>query len=131
MRKVLQVQALPDFEPAIGRWLWALEEVRRRTLRLAQDLKQHTLDWQGPGGDENSIGSLLYHIGIIEISWLYMDILQIEIPPALHHDFALEATDASGRLVHVPGLPVQEHLGRLNRSREYFLRALRDLTAED
>jgi len=60
--RMLQIDPLPGYEPEVGRWLWALEEVRRRTLRLVEGLDQRTLDWEGPDGRENAIGSLLYHI---------------------------------------------------------------------
>jgi len=32
MSQVLRAAALPGYETEIGRWLWALEEVRRQTL---------------------------------------------------------------------------------------------------
>ena len=130
MSKVLRTGTLPDCEPEIGRWLWALEEVRRRTVGLVGDLDQATVDWRGPDEEENSIGSLLYHIALIEMDWLFGDILQQDVPAPIADDFPLDARDAAGRLAHLPSVPVAEHLGRLNRSRETFLRTCRGLSLE-
>ena len=58
------------YVPEIGRWLWAMNEVRRRTLRLVDALDQRVLDWEGPDGRENAIGTLLYHIALVEMSWV-------------------------------------------------------------
>ena len=42
----------------IGGWLWAMRQARKRTLYLVEDLDEDILDWQGPDGRENSIGTL-------------------------------------------------------------------------
>ncbi len=63
----------------LGRWLCALEDTRARTKQTLDRLDQATLDWTGPGV-ENSIGSLLYHIALIEGDYLYGDILRMEYP---------------------------------------------------
>jgi hypothetical protein len=47
MSRVLQVEPLNGCPSGIGRWLWALEEVRARTHRLVDGLDQQTLDWEG------------------------------------------------------------------------------------
>lgn len=71
--RTLAVNAQAGYVPEIGRWLWAMNEVRRRTLRLVDALDQRVLDWEGPDGRENAIGTLLYHIALVEMSWLFMD----------------------------------------------------------
>jgi hypothetical protein len=53
--------------------------VRVNTVR-GGNLDQQTLDWQGLDRSENSIGSLLYHIALVEMSWLFMDLLEDELP---------------------------------------------------
>src|SRR5438874_7741466 len=45
-REELRGQPLPGYAPEIGIWLWALQQVRRRTLRLIEGLGQRTLDWK-------------------------------------------------------------------------------------
>ncbi len=62
------VQPMAGCELEIGRWLWAIEETRRRTLRLLEGMDQRMLDWEGPDGRENSISTLLYHIAEVKIS---------------------------------------------------------------
>ena len=42
------IMALPGFEPEIGRWLWALEDTRRRTKRSLEGLTQAVIDWPHP-----------------------------------------------------------------------------------
>jgi len=42
------VEALPGCEPEIGRWLWALEDTRRRTKRSLDGLTQAVIDWPHP-----------------------------------------------------------------------------------
>ena len=48
MVEVLHTATLAGYEPEIGRWLWAMEAVRRRTLDIVKDLDEQTLDWEGP-----------------------------------------------------------------------------------
>ena len=126
-RRELSVQPLPGYDPTIGAWLWAMEEVRRRTLRLVQGLDQRTLDWEGPDGRENAIGTLLYHIADVELGWLFWDLLQSDLPASAKDDFPFEPRGPDGRLTPVLGQPLEAHLGRLARSRALFLETFRTL----
>src|SRR2546422_2704626 len=75
----LHIAPLEGYDPEIGRWLWALQDVRHRyTLRLVKDLDERLVDWEGPDGQENAIASLLYHIAHVEIGWLYGDVKRSE-----------------------------------------------------
>ncbi len=88
MGDLRQIEPMPGYEPEIGGWLWALEEARRRTLRLVDRLDTRTLDWEGPDGRENAIGSLLYHLALSEVEWLYVGVYgQTALPQELHKDF--------------------------------------------
>lgn len=131
MQGTCEVEALPGYEPEIGRWLWALEEVRRRTLRLVEGMNQQTLDWQGPDGRENSVGSLLYHIALVEMSWLFMDIQLREIPPAVQADFPCAMATSQGRVTPVLQVDLAEHLARLAGSRSVLLHELQGMTIDD
>jgi len=123
---------LPGYEPEIGNWLWAMQEVRRRTLRLVQALDQRTLDWEGLDERENAIGTLLYHIALVELAWLYEDILlQPELLDPLQSDFPFPMEDAEGRQTPVLGVPVEVHLERLARSRALFLETFKQVSAEE
>ena len=59
--KTLQVIPQRARDSEIGRWLWALAEVREKTLSVVGDCDQQALDWPGSDSRENSIGTLLYH----------------------------------------------------------------------
>ena len=123
-----EASPLEGYEPEIASWMWALEEARRRTLRYAAGLDQRTLDWEGPDGGENSIGSLLYHIGAVEMDWLHLDLLLVQPPPQVRADFPLPVSDESKRLTRVSGVALATHLERLARSRAIFLDAFRGMS---
>ena len=131
MRRALERGVLAGYDPEIGQWLWALEDIRRRLLRTVHALEQPTIDWRGADARSNSIGSLLYHIGAIEMDWLYTDVLEQDVPTAIRADFPHEARDASGQLTHVPSVSLAGHLDRLRRSRDRFLAAFQGMTRED
>ncbi|HYI24669.1 MAG TPA: DinB family protein [Thermomicrobiales bacterium] len=118
--------------PELGRWLWALEDTRARTKEALVGLGQESLDWTAPGV-ENSIGSLLYHIALIEGAYLYGDILgMVEYPAWLDEPeaFAIPDRDDAGRLSVVSGVSLDAHLARLDRIRVELLRLVAPLTAE-
>ncbi len=98
--RLLQITPLDGYDPEVGRWLWALQDVRRRyTLRLVKDLDERLVDWEGPDGQENAIGSLLYHIAVVEMGWLYGDVKQMtELPPAVKPDFPLTSRRSTTKL---------------------------------
>jgi hypothetical protein len=81
-------------------------------------------------GRENPIGSLLYHIALVEMSWLFEDILEEPLPPQVHSDFPHKMRDGK-RLSRVLSVPLAEHLGRFKRSRTIALDALRGIPVED
>lgn len=130
MTKMLQLAALSGYEPEIGRWLWVMDEVRRKTLDLVKDLDQRTLDWEGPDGQENAIGSLLYHIALVEMSWLFLDILEQDFPSSVKADFPHEMA-SQGRVTRVISVTRTEHLERLKRSRNVLLEAFRGVRLDD
>jgi len=131
LRRLQEVVPLRGYEPEIGRWLWMLQEVRRRTLRLADGLDQRTLDWEGADGRENAIGSLLYHIAAVEMGWLFIDVLGQDLPPDLKPDFPHAMADSDGRLTRVPGVALPMHLERLDRSRTVFMDKFREISIEE
>ncbi len=132
MVRTLTIAPLEGYVPEIGLWMWAMNEVRRRTLRLVEGIDQRTLDWEGPDGRENAIGSLLYHIALVEMGWLYGDVMQRDnLPPALKPDFPFKTEEADGHLTRVLGVPLAEHVARLNRSRDVFQEEFRAISIND
>lgn len=107
--------------PELGRWLWALEDTRARTKETLAGLDQAGLDWTGPGV-ENSIGSLLYHIALIEFDYLYEDILGEGYPEGAEKTLLpWPDRDTNGSLSVVTGVPLADHLARLDEVRRQFL----------
>ncbi len=131
MRRTLDVDPLPGYPAPIGRWLWALEEARRRTLRFVEDLPQELLDWEGPDGNDNAIGSLLYHLALAEMDWLYVDTLEQPFPDDLRPLFPHHHVDDAGRMTRILGVSLADHLARLARCREVFLDAFRGMSFEE
>ena len=121
---------VPASHSELGRLLWMLEDTRARTLAVVHDLDQGTLDWTAPGVD-NSIGSLLYHIALIEADYLYADILGVDYPAWLEEAFPWPDRDQAGHLSDVTGVPLADHLARLERVRGEFLVLIAPLTAEE
>jgi hypothetical protein len=70
--------------------MWAMRATRARTRRLVHGMDQATLDWEGPDGRDNAMGTLLHDIGLVEMSWLYLDILERQgLPPEVQSLFPL------------------------------------------
>ena len=129
---LFSVEPLPGYEPTIGRWLWLLEDTRRETKEEAlAGLAPAALDWTPPQS-QNSIGTLLYHIALIELDWLYTEALESQPwPEELKPLFALSDRDAHKRLSPLRGETLEEHLHRLDLVRQHLLTAFRGMTLEE
>ena len=129
---LLSVEALPHYEPTVGRWLWLLEATRRETKEALIGLTPAALDWIPAPGTENSIGTLLYHIALIELDWLYTEVLENRPwPDELKALFAVAVRDAQGHLSPRQGVALAEHLHRLDRTRMYLLESFHDMSLEE
>jgi hypothetical protein len=67
-RDVLVLRSIAD-DPELGRWLAAMEDARRDTLRELETVTPEMLDWRSDV-PLDSIGTLLYHIALVEAAWL-------------------------------------------------------------
>jgi uncharacterized damage-inducible protein DinB len=129
-RKVLVLEPLAD-DPEVGRWLAAMEDARRDTIRELSGVSPEMLDWR-PDAPLNSIGTLLYHIALIETSWLLDDIFEGGSGPEwLQALLPFSDRDETGRLIEVRGLPIDTHLQRLSAIRRYLRERLRPMSNED
>jgi uncharacterized damage-inducible protein DinB len=117
-RNVVDIQ-LSD-EPAIGQWLWALQDTRKRTMEELDNVASAMIDWFPPG-DESSIGTVLHHLALIEADWLYEEVLVQPIPPEVAALFPFGYRDAQGRLSQVQGLSLEQLLSRLDKVRGLLL----------
>ncbi len=123
------IAPLPASHPELGRWLWALEDTRARTKAAVAGLDQDTLDWTAPGVG-NSIGSLLYHLALIEFDYLYADILGEDYPAGAETLLPWDDRDGAGRLWVVTGVPLDDHLARLDEVRRQVIARVSVLDAE-
>jgi hypothetical protein len=126
----LHIGPLPGYDPALGLWLAAMEESRGRTKKAVLGLDPRALDWTGEGFP-NGIGTLLAHVAAIEMDWLFTEILELGIPPEVGALLPPDVRDAGGRLLPVVGLPLAEHLRRLDGTRAVLLSRLRPMDAAD
>jgi uncharacterized damage-inducible protein DinB len=131
MKDVRTVEALPGYEPEIGRVLWMLEQGRERTKAVVAGLPAEAIDW-APEPTVNSIGALLYHIALIELDWLYVEVLEDRpFPPEMMIRFAEGVRDESGQLALARGRSLQEHLDLLEAVRELLLENFREMPISD
>jgi uncharacterized damage-inducible protein DinB len=126
----LTLKPLQAKEPLIGRWLSYLEDGRKRTKEVIENLPATILDWQGPSF-QNSIGTLLYHIALIEADWLYVEILEQPYPDFLATWFPFGVRDEGGRLTPVQGWELNRYLELLDNVRGEFIKHLSIMTLEE
>lgn len=101
-RRRLVVEPVPAGAGDIGAWSAALTDCRARTLKAIAGIDQNELDWRPPDWP-NSIGTLLYHIALIEADWLYTEILERPIPADLKAILHLDDRESNGELTSVRG----------------------------
>jgi uncharacterized damage-inducible protein DinB len=129
-REVLALEPMAD-DPEVGRWLSALEDARRDTLREVDGLSHEALD-RRPEGEANSIGTLLYHVALIEADWLLTDILGPEsAPPWPHELLPWGDRDPKGELTDIEGISLDLHLERLDAVRSLVHQYVRPMPASD
>jgi uncharacterized damage-inducible protein DinB len=119
-KEYLVVETHLSQEPDIGRWLWALQETRQRTMRELGRLAPAMIDWR-PSENESSIGTVLYHMANIEADWLYVEVLEQPYPPEVAALFPYETRDTQGNLTQVEGFSLEQHLKRLETVRGLLL----------
>jgi uncharacterized damage-inducible protein DinB len=130
MRERLALEPIAA-DPEIGRWLAAREDGRRDTLRELDGVTPEMVDWY-PDAPLNSIGSLLYHIALIEADYLYIDVLELATYPAeVLALFPYPAHDEDRMLTVPPPTSLAEHLQRLDFVRERVLATFRTMTLDD
>jgi uncharacterized damage-inducible protein DinB len=125
------IAPLPAASPEVGKWLWALEETRARTKRMIAGVTQEGLDAL-PDGFDNAIGTLLYHIALIEADYLCIDVMGLDdYLPELKAIFPFPVRTDDDRLAVVSGVALDEHLRRLDLVRKRLLAHFATMTAED
>ncbi len=132
-RNQLIVTPLESTHPEIGRALWMLESARRRTDAVLNTLDAASLDWQ-PDWSEHSVGTLLYHIALVEADWLYVEVqgnpYDQPYPGALGELFPYPMRTANA-LTPVRGIGLEAHRARLAAMRAMLLDFYRTMSVED
>ncbi|WP_285769249.1 DinB family protein [Peribacillus sp. SI8-4] len=128
-KRDLRLASLPGYEAEIGRWLWCLEDVRRTIISQLTGVSQAILDTKLD--ERQTIGSLLYHIALVEADWLYEEVLVTEWDPEILALFPEDSRSGDGSLTHVAGQTMEEHLDRLNRVRQVLLSKFRTMDLDD
>lgn len=126
MREHLVNPALPGYEAEVGAALWRLEDTRDRTLRLLGEMPAGYVDRDGRG---NSIGTILYHLALIETDWLFAEVMEAPYPADLKALLPVEDRDEAGVLTLVRNETLEQHLARLAAVRSVLLEQFRGMTA--
>ena len=123
-------------DPEVGLWLAALEDGRAETLNELERVTPDMVDWY-PRAPLNSIGTLLYHIALIEAAWVVEEILERDDEP-VELSALLPWPDREGpgeggarHLSRIDEQSLDEHVGRLAAVRAWVLDQLRPMTNDD
>lgn len=123
----------------IGYALWHLEQARSWTLVYLADISQEALD-RTPYGHQHSVATLLYHIAVFEVEWVYTDVLgndydmEREIPGCPPHisevlPYPMLLEDHVYTPVH--GEPMETHLTRLDTIRRDLIEVFAAMDLDD
>lgn len=129
--EILKLEIENATDPEIGRWLNGLQLIRQKTIRTVESCSLECLEWEGPNGEDNSISGLLAHLSRVEMAWLYMDMLGVEIPAEVAALHPYPSREDSGRIFPVKGIDVESHLQRLEQTRQIFLEEMRKVSVEE
>ena len=120
-----------DVAPCVGLWIAALEDGRRRTLEMLERVGPGMVDAGAPY-HQHTIGTLLYHIAIIEADWLYVEIQERgAYPDEAIEMFPYNHRDERGNLTHVAGVSLERHLERLAWVRDQLVETLGSSSDDD
>jgi uncharacterized damage-inducible protein DinB len=145
----VNVEAVGGCPPEIGYSLWTLNETRRRTVNYVRrtdpdtgevdEISPQALDLL-PQGHRHSVATLLYHIAVFEMDWLYTDILGMPedeerilpgMPAELHPYFPYPMLEPGHVFTPVAGEALQTHLDRLDAGHRAFLDVVSTMTLQD
>jgi uncharacterized damage-inducible protein DinB len=116
-----QAHPRPGVPDAIGYALWHLEEARQWTLGYLEGLSEQALE-HVPRGHPHSIATLLYHIAVFEVDWVYTDLLGNDYdmerripgcPEPIATLLPYEMLTEDMEYTPVRGEPLETHLERL------------------
>lgn len=115
----------------IGRWILALNDTRARTRRELKSVPDSLVDAKPPNGGSSSIGSILYHLAIIEADWLFDDILGTQETDWPSDLFPKDVREDGRHLSDFEGEALNDHLARLDKVREMLLDTIRNMSPDE
>jgi uncharacterized damage-inducible protein DinB len=110
------VEPIADCDPEIGRWLAILDDARKRTRYTLKLPKPEDLD-AAPIVGLNSIGTLLYHIALVDLDWIYTNMLQQPYPADVAALFPYPLQQKDERLYVMSGWDLEAYQQRLSAAR--------------
>ncbi len=129
-QKYVIVDERLNTELEIARWLWAFEDTRQSTTAELEGVSSSMLDWSPPN-EASSIGTILYHVALIEADWLYTEVLEQEYPPEAVALFPYPHRDDRSELTQAPGLSLDQHMLRLKTVRARLLQVFQGMSLPD
>ena len=129
----------PHVPSPIGYALWHLEESRDWTLEYVDGISQRALDIK-PAGHRHSVATLLYHIAVFEVDWVYTDVLGNEYdmerlipgcPPAIADLLPYPMLLENHTYTPVSGEPLSTHLDRLVLIRQHLMEVFAAMSIEE
>lgn len=134
-----QARPHPGVPEPIGYALWHLQEARDWTIDYVRGVGPDALD-RAPVGHSHSVATLLYHIAVFEVDWIYTDLLGNEydmerrIPGCPEHiarllPYPMLLEDMS--YTPVEGEPLEVHLDRLAAIRTDLIDVVSSMSVTD
>ena len=118
-------------DPEVGHWLAAMDDARVDTLKELEGRVPDDLIETVPDPDLNSIGTILYHVALVEVDWILADLLGPDAPPWPSDLLPHGDRDRDGRLTEVRGETLAQHLDRLAAGRAIVREHLGPMSNEE
>ncbi len=110
------VERVQDCAPDIGLWLGILRDARKRTQYALRLLQPEDLD-APPAVGINTIGTILYHMALSDLNWVYDNWLQQPYPEDVAPLFPYPLLDEQDHLYRVTGWTLDMYQQRLDAAR--------------
>ena len=124
------VEPVPDCHPVIGYRLAMLDDARSRLDFALREVRDMDLDRTPPVG-VNTIGTILYHIAITDLVWVYENMLQKPYPDDIAELFPHPIRNEDDLLYPLRGWTLEDYRKRLEAARAKVHEVFLPMTVED
>src|SRR5688572_3628981 len=124
------VEPVVDCDPDVGRWLAILDDARKRTQFTFSQIKSEELD-APPVTGINTIGTLLYHIALSDLNWVFDNMLQQPYPKHVATLFPFPQLNSIGHLSPISGWNVADYQNRLDAARQCIRDVFKPMTVSE